>query len=140
MRGLPIPTKKYKPRSRGRRSGSEGRTAPLVATVRKGDAYQDQGLIFPGEPGQPMHPYTLTGKLERILKRTGLPKIRFHDLRHTCATLLLNRGVHPKSAALLLPKGLGGGAEPLLYVYVLPANHQLFPVGAVGLEPTLYGF
>jgi integrase len=43
-----------------------------------------------------MRPYTLTGKLERILKPVGLPKIRFHDLRHTCATLLLSKGVHPK--------------------------------------------
>jgi integrase len=67
-----------------------------------GDDYQDQGLIFPGERGQPMRPYTLTGKLERILKRAGLPKIRFHDLRHTCATLLLSKGVHPKFVQELL--------------------------------------
>ncbi len=67
-----------------------------------GDEYQDQGLIFPGERGQPMRPYTLTGKLERILKRTGLPHIRFHDLRHTCATLLLSKGVHPKFVQELL--------------------------------------
>jgi hypothetical protein len=32
----------------------------------------------------------------RLLKRAGLPQIRFHDLRHTCATLLLTRNVHPK--------------------------------------------
>jgi integrase len=49
-----------------------------------------------------MRPYTLTGKLERILKRVGLPKIRFHDLRHTCATLLLSKGVHPKFVQELL--------------------------------------
>jgi integrase len=67
-----------------------------------GDAYQDQGLIFPGERGQPMRPWTLTRKLERILKRAGLPHIRFHDLRHTCATLLLSKGVHPKFVQELL--------------------------------------
>ncbi len=67
-----------------------------------GDDYQDQGLIFPGERGQPMRPYTLTGKLERSLKRAGLPHIRFHDLRHTCATLLLSKGVHPKFVQELL--------------------------------------
>ncbi len=67
-----------------------------------GDDYQDQGLIFPGERGQPIRPYTLTGKLERILKRAGLPHIRFHDLRHTCATLLLSKGVHPKFVQELL--------------------------------------
>jgi hypothetical protein len=37
-----------------------------------------------------------------LLKRAGLPKIRFHDLRHTCATLLLGRGVHPKLVQELL--------------------------------------
>jgi integrase len=31
-----------------------------------------------------------------LLKRVGLERVRFHDLRHTCATLLLSRGVHPK--------------------------------------------
>ena len=67
-----------------------------------GDDYQDRGLIFPGEHGQPMRPYTLTGKLERILRRAGLPRIRFHDLRHTCATLLLAKGVHPKFVQELL--------------------------------------
>jgi integrase len=31
-----------------------------------------------------------------LLERAGLPRIRFHDLRHTCATLLLSKGTHPK--------------------------------------------
>ena len=37
-----------------------------------------------------------------LLERTGLPSIRFHDLRHTCATLLLAKGVHPKLVHALL--------------------------------------
>jgi integrase len=37
-----------------------------------------------------------------LLKRAGLPDIRWHDLRHTCATLLLSRGVHPKYVQQLL--------------------------------------
>ena len=67
-----------------------------------GDEYQDQGLMFPGERGQPMRPWTLTRKLQRILERVALPHIRFHDLRHTCATLLLSKGVHPKFVQELL--------------------------------------
>lgn len=31
-----------------------------------------------------------------LLRRAGVPDLRFHDLRHTCATLLLAKGVHPK--------------------------------------------
>ena len=37
-----------------------------------------------------------------LLKHAGLPEIRFHDLRHTAATLLLSRGVHPKLVQPLL--------------------------------------
>ena len=36
------------------------------------------------------------------MKRAGLSRIRFHDLRHTCATLLLSRNVHPKYVQELL--------------------------------------
>ena len=67
-----------------------------------GDDYHDQGLIFPGERGQPMRPWTLTGKFERLLTDAGLPRIRFHDLRHTCATLMLCEGVHIKIVQELL--------------------------------------
>jgi len=85
-----------------------------------GDSYQDQGLIFPGERGQPMRPWTLTGKFERILKRAGLPHIRFHDLRHTCATLMLCEGVHIKIVQELL-----GHADITItlntYSHVLPS-------------------
>jgi integrase len=64
-------------------------TRQLEEIEALGDEYQDQGLIFPGERGQPMRPWTLTRKLQGILEHAGLPHIRFHDLRHTCATLLL---------------------------------------------------
>ena len=37
-----------------------------------------------------------------LLRRAGLPNIRFHDLRHTCATLLLTKGVHPKIVSEML--------------------------------------
>ena len=36
------------------------------------------------------------------MRRAGLPDVRFHDLRHTCATLLLTKGVHPKIVSEML--------------------------------------
>jgi integrase len=49
--------------------------------------------------GQPLQPNSLTHEFVRLLaKASGLPDIRFHDLRHTHATHLLASGVHPKVA------------------------------------------
>jgi integrase len=44
----------------------------------------------------------LAGSLAPLLKKAGLPHIRFHDLRHTCATMLLAKNVHPKFVQELL--------------------------------------
>jgi integrase len=68
-----------------------------------GDRYQDQGLVFTTNTGAPINPSNLRQRsFAPLLKRAGLPHIRFHDLRHTCATLLLSRGVHPKFVQELL--------------------------------------
>jgi integrase len=68
-----------------------------------GDRYQDQGLIFTTDTGAPINPSNLRQRsFTPLLKRAGLPHMRFHDLRHTCATLLLSRGVHPKFVQELL--------------------------------------
>jgi integrase len=68
-----------------------------------GDLYKDEGLVFPSELGTPMNPTNLRQRsFAPLLRRTGLPKVRFHDLRHTCATLLLGRNVHPKYVQELL--------------------------------------
>jgi integrase len=72
--------------------------------LRLGGLWEYNGLVFPGLTGQPMRPWSLTGgPFKRLLKQAGLPeKTRFHDLRHTCATLLLSEGVHPKFVQELL--------------------------------------
>jgi hypothetical protein len=84
---------------------------PFEQSPSQSCAVSAPGLIFPGGKGQPMRPWTLTRKLERIMERAGLPHIRFHDLRHTCATLLLSKGVHPKFVQELL-----GHAARLLFI------------------------
>jgi integrase len=68
-----------------------------------GDLYRDQGLIFSTQAGTPINPTNLRKRsFEPLLRKAGLPKIRFHDLRHTCATLLLGQNVHPKYVQELL--------------------------------------
>jgi integrase len=61
-----------------------------------GEAYQDGGLVFCKEDGTPLDPRDFTKRFQRHLEKAGLPKVRLHDLRHTHASLLLARGVHPK--------------------------------------------
>jgi integrase len=65
--------------------------------------YKDSGLIFVTNVGTLVNPENLVNRsFKPLLKQAGLPEIRFHDLRHTCATPLLGRGVHPKMVQELL--------------------------------------
>ena len=50
-------------------------------------------LVFAQEDGSPLSRYAVTHRFQRILASAEIPKRRFHDLRHTCATLLLAQGV-----------------------------------------------
>jgi integrase len=57
---------------------------------------ENTGLVFHTRKNAPVYITVFTRHFKRILKDNGLPLIRFHDLRHTAATLLLSKGVHPK--------------------------------------------
>jgi integrase len=54
------------------------------------------GLIFTSRTGRPLWPHNVYRHFKQTIEKLGLPDIRFHDLRHTHATLLLAAGVHPK--------------------------------------------
>ena len=82
---------------------SEHLTRQVAQIERTGDLYKDEGLVFASEVGTLMNPTNLRKRsFAQLLKRADLPPIRFHDLRHTCATLLLSRNVHPKYVQELL--------------------------------------
>ncbi len=63
---------------------------------RRYDKWQEQSLLFPNERGAPLHPSYIWKQFKKALVRAGIePKgIRFHDLRHTCASLMISKGVH----------------------------------------------
>ena len=70
---------------------------------RAGPSYRAGGLVFATESGSPINPSNLRNRsFKPLLRRAGLAGICFHDLRHTCATLLLTRNVHPKLVQELL--------------------------------------
>ena len=58
--------------------------------------------VFPSPAGGPMSPDSVLHMLQRVLKRAGLPRIRFHDLRHTFATMALQNGVDVKTVSSML--------------------------------------
>ncbi len=61
-----------------------------------GLTHQEDVLVFTSTLGRPVHPATLSGAWRRLAKSAGLAHLRFHDLRHAHASLLLQQGVHPK--------------------------------------------
>ncbi len=61
-----------------------------------GEQWQENDLVFPSSIGTPWDPRNLYKHFKILLKQAALPNIRFHDLRHTAATLMLQQGIHPK--------------------------------------------
>jgi integrase len=57
-------------------------------------------LVFANHKGKPIDPCTLTHNFARIIKRAGLEHVRFHDLRHTFASIMLMKGAKVISEAL----------------------------------------
>jgi len=55
--------------------------------------WREMDMVFPSTLGTPMDPSNVLKRFRQVLKKAGLPKIRFHDLRHTSAALMLNNGV-----------------------------------------------
>ena len=73
------------------------KTAQNKERLKAGSLWQDYDLVFTSTIGTPVDVGNLTYRSFRpLLKRAGLPQIRIHDLRHTAATLMVGRGVHPK--------------------------------------------
>lgn len=52
------------------------------------------GLVFPSVDGTPLDAPNVTHTFQKVLREAGLPRVRFHDLRHTCASLLLAQGAN----------------------------------------------
>lgn len=72
------------------------RVRQLEAKFKAGPAWQEHDYVFCTLTGTHLRPNHVVDEFKKILKRAGLPAIRFHDLRHSTATLLLSLGVHPK--------------------------------------------
>ena len=96
------------------------RVRQLEERMARAGLWQDHGLVFPSSVGTPLSHRNVVRSFKAVLRRAGLPTaIRLYDLRHTCATLLLCRNVHPKYVQELL--GHASIAQTLdTYSHVLP--------------------
>jgi integrase len=99
---------------------SAHKAAQNAERLKAGSLWEDHGLVFATHGGRPLDSHNVARtSFKPLLKRAGLPDIRFHDLRHTCATLLLSRGHHPK----LVQEVLGHSSVAMTldrYSHVLP--------------------
>jgi len=72
------------------------RREQLAGRLLAGSAYQDRDLVFASGLGTPLEPGTIARTWRRVLESADVGHIRWHDLRHAHATLMLSAGVHPK--------------------------------------------
>jgi integrase len=88
-----------------------------------GPDWVETGLVFTTSTGRHVEPRNLNIAFARLIARSGVRSIRLHDLRHTCATLLLSRGVSPRVVMDIL--GHSQIAVTMnIYGHVIPAMQQ----------------
>ena len=96
------------------------RTRQLEARLAAGRHWQDRGFVLTSTVGTPLEPRNVTRQFKALLTAAKLPDMRLHDLRHSCATLLLAQGVNPR----VVMETLGHSQVSLTlntYSHVLPA-------------------
>ncbi len=99
------------------------RTRQLERRLLLGNAYAEGDLVFASEAGRPIRPYTIAPRFGRVVRAARLEHMRFHDLRHTSASLLLAAGIHPK----VVSERLGHSTVNLTldtYSHVLPGLQE----------------
>ncbi|WP_338018101.1 tyrosine-type recombinase/integrase [Streptomyces taklimakanensis] len=118
------------------RSLQEHRLRQEQERAAVGDKWQEGGYVFTTPTGRPIDPTNLTRAFTTLLHHAGLRRIRFHDLRHTAATLLLEQGVE-----LVVIKELLGhahiGVTATVYAHVRPRlQRQAIDTLGNALSPT----
>lgn len=75
---------------------------PLENKLKVGAGWQDHDYVFCTLHGTHLNPNHIVGEFKKLLKQADLANSRFHDLRHSAASLLLSLGIHPKVVQELL--------------------------------------
>ncbi len=83
-----------------------------------GAGWNEDGLVCMKGGGGPINPPSLTSSFTRLIRTLNIPRVRFHDLRHTHATQLLKAGVHPRLGHATIAVTLD------LYSHVMPGMQE----------------
>jgi integrase len=100
------------------------RKEPLIENWEiEASGREENNFTFTNESGEFVKPASLRSFLNSKLKEAGLKKIRFHDLRHTCASLLLSRGADPQAISNMLAHSRVSTTMDV-YGHLMPANKK----------------
>ncbi len=99
------------------------RVAQKAARLQAGPQWVDNDLVFPNDEGGFIIAKTLRRRWYRLLQEIGLPRIHFHDLRHSAATILLSMGVPMKVVQQILGHS-NYGITANIYGHVLPEMQE----------------
>ena len=95
----------------------------MVSEIELGPAWEHAGFVFTRLDGMPLDPAKVTKEFTRVIRTLGLGRVRFHDLRHTHASLMLQAGIHPK----IVSERLGHASVSItmdVYSHVLPGLQE----------------
>ena len=101
----------------------EHRASQNERRLRLGPAYVDRDAVFVAPDGKLLAPYSISGRFRRIARGLGLAGLRFHDLRHTSATLAPQAGIPVK----IVSERLGHASVAFTldtYAHVLPDQQR----------------
>src|SRR5579885_942810 len=101
----------------------EHRMRQLEAKLKAGQLWEEHDYLFCTSLGRHLNPNHVVDELKKLLKRAGLPNIRFHDLRHSVASLMFAMEIHPK----IVQELLGHSTISItmdIYSHMLPGMQQ----------------
>lgn len=99
------------------------RSKQAKAKMEAGAEWQEHDLVFPTSRGTPLNPSKVVDRFKSLLKKADLPDIRFHDLRHSAASILLGMEIHPKVVQELLGHNQISMTMDI-YSHVMPTMHK----------------
>lgn len=102
---------------------NQHRIPQVEARLKAGELWNEHDYVFCTLVGTHLRPSHVVDAFKKLLKKAELPDMRFHDLRHSAATLLLSLGVHPKVVQELLGHTQISMTMEI-YSHVLPSMQQ----------------